>query len=441
MNEIQQKYIQLVKEITRLQWVRESLPSHSKYYEGLKKKLLKQIGLKEFSEKELRNYQNEKDNQHHYSISKLGLFKTNDTPTTTTTSSTNLIESVKFYENAIQQLQAQIDQAKIMMDELKEERIKLDKLCNELHVLYEQVIIDDPEDPTFIFEQHLKNEVEQLSNNIPNIEDKIKKYTVAQDKLYRARELIETAMKSLPGASTFMDRQAIVAKQIHNNPTSLFGKSVLVSSAIMEPIHNVEKIAQQSYQLVKEASEICPDVPLIPNTMLRKEESNVVYILTTYRGYRLKIEYVLRTQVNPRLHRFENQLAMTKYHYEQRVIEWTNHQILSLESYLRLNGYLVNESLEREISMLRMGSRAALAAVASETSERVTVDDALEISSDHPTILPEYTIDNRHLRDEQNNVSIITSHNNADESSNINLPAYYSSEQPADDLPPPAYTR
>jgi hypothetical protein len=49
----QEKYVRLVKEITTLQWVRESLPSHSKYYEGLKKKLEKQIYLKAFSERDL----------------------------------------------------------------------------------------------------------------------------------------------------------------------------------------------------------------------------------------------------------------------------------------------------------------------------------------------------------------------------------------------------
>lgn len=53
MTEIERKFIQLVKGITELQWVRESLPAHSKNYESLKKKLQKQIQLKEFSEKEL----------------------------------------------------------------------------------------------------------------------------------------------------------------------------------------------------------------------------------------------------------------------------------------------------------------------------------------------------------------------------------------------------
>lgn len=50
---IQERYIQLVRDITKLQWVRESIASHSKNYESLKKKIEKQLHLKEFSEREL----------------------------------------------------------------------------------------------------------------------------------------------------------------------------------------------------------------------------------------------------------------------------------------------------------------------------------------------------------------------------------------------------
>ncbi|KAK4518105.1 uncharacterized protein ATC70_001456 [Mucor velutinosus] len=452
MTEIQARYIQLVKDITQLQWVRESLPSHSKYYEGLKKKLEKQMHLKSFSEKELVNYQKERD--HTSSTSKRTLFsqQTNNH----TKSFSNIIESVKFYENAIQQLQAQIDQAKIMMDDLNGEKQKLDNLCNQLHQLYDQVIIPDAEDASFIFEQHLKRDVQQLAADIPTMKENIKTYTQAQAKLYQARELIETAMKSLPGASTFMDRQAIVASQNNNHSSSIFGKSaVAISSTIADPIKNAEKIAQQSYQLVQEAHDICDDVPNIPTSTVQKGESNVVYILTNYRGYRLKIEYTLRTQVNPRLHGFENQLSTAKYHYEQRVIEWIDHQIITLEAYLRTNGCLVNENLDVEISRLRMGSRAAIAAVASEVSGRVTVDDVLEIASasDHG-VLPEYEqhSDNSSTTSDSSNSSH-ASHpqpdipNNAVQCDMMNLPSYADEQRPqsttsttATELPPPAYT-
>ncbi|CEP16938.1 hypothetical protein [Parasitella parasitica] len=448
MAEIQARYIQLVKDITQLQWVRESLPSHSKYYEGLKKKLEKQMHLKTFSEKELINYQMEKD--HNSSTSKRTLFshQNNGPPK----SFSNIIESVKFYENAVQQIQAQIDQAKIMMDDLNSEKQKLDDLCTKLHQLYDQVIIPDPEDSSFIFEQHLKKDVEQLASDIPNIKENIKTYTLAQTKLYQARELIETAMKSLPGASTFMDRQAIVASQNNNHSNSIFGKSaVAISSTVGDPVRNAEKIAQQSYQLVQEAHSICDDVPNIPTSRVQKGESNVIYILTNYRGYRLKIEYTLRTQVNPRLHGFENQLSTTKYHYEQRLIEWIDHQIITLEAYLRTNGCLVNENLDVEISRLRMGSRAAIAAVVSEVSGRVTVDDVLDIASasDHG-VLPEYEqySDNSSTTSDSSSSSNASHRafqqdipNSAISCNRMSLPSYTDEQTETAELPPPAYSR
>ncbi|KAG1171754.1 hypothetical protein G6F70_006352 [Rhizopus microsporus] len=357
----QDRFVQLVKDITRLQWVRESLPSHSKYYESLKKKLEKQTHLKVLSENELKEYQQRQD------------------------------KSVRFYDNAIQKLQFEMQQAKEVLQDLNTEKRKLDHLCDELHLLYDQIIIEDPEDATFIFGQHLKRDVEQLAADIPNIKKNIEVYKIAQAKLYEARELIESAMRSLPGAASFMDRQAIASK---NNKGNHSGASILGKrpALMVDTIKQADNIAQRSYQLVAEAASICPDVPNIPSSPIQKNETNVVILLTNYRGYRLKVETILRTQVNPRLHGYENQLASAKYHYEQRVIEWIDHQIITLEAYFRANGCLLNDNLNREISMLRMGSRAARAAVASGASERVTVDDVLEISAGEGTALPEYAM-------------------------------------------------
>jgi hypothetical protein len=250
-------------------------------------------------------------------------------------------------------------------------------------------------------------------------------------------------MKSLPGASNFMDRQAIVASNSNNN--SIFGKTVSMSTSVMDPIKKADKIAQKSYQLVLEASKICPDVPNIPNQQHKSTESNVILYLTGYRGYRLKIESILRTQLNPRLHGFENQLNMSKYHLEQRTIEWIDHQIITLEAHLRTNGCLVNENLDREISMLRMGSRAAIAAVAEETSGRVTVDDALEITTDDGGPLPEYHSDNNSTTESSSNPG--SSRNSTeDDIVNIpqqcnNLPSYATNSSSSSSQPPPAYTR
>lgn len=286
------------------------------------------------------------------------------------------------------------------MEELIVEKNKLDEYCKQLRSLHDQVVIPGTED---IIEQQLKTDVEQFSREIPEIELKIRQYKMAQSKLYEARELIELAMKSLPGASTFMDKQAL-----SNN---LNAHGIISSYNIKntwDPIKKADKISVHAYKLVEEAASICPnDVPEIPSTPHTNED--ILRLLTNYRGYRLKIETVLRTQLNPRLNGFENQLIMSKYHFEQRTVEWVDRQITFLEAYLRANGLLENQNLDREISMLRMGSRAAVAAVAEEASDRVTVDDALDISADDNGALPEYEFNGTLL------------HNN--------------------DLPPPAYTR
>lgn len=90
------------------------------------------------------------------------------------------------------------------------------------------------------------------------------------------------------------------------------------------------------------------------------------------------------------------QLAVSKYHLEQKTIEWIDQQVLLLETILRENGVLDNVNLEGEIARLRMGSNAAIAAVAAEASGRVTVDDVLEVGPPSVEVerngpLPEYT--------------------------------------------------
>lgn len=280
------------------------------------------------------------------------------------------------------------------------------------------------EDASYLFEQHLKNDVEQLTKDIPDIKSKISIYKQAQSKLYQARELIEIAMKSLPGASTFMDRQALAV----NASSSLFDKSLLK----LDPIEKADKIAKHGYQLVFEASQLCPeDVPNIPHQT--KRITDVLTLLTNYRGYRLKIESTLRTQLNPRLNGLENQFNMAKYHFEQRTIDWIDHQILLLEAHLRTNGCLLNQNLDREISMLRMGSRAAIAAVAEETTGRVAVDDALDISTDDTGPLPEYQTDSSTTSDSSRDNSL---HEVLVPPVVCDLPSYANHH-----LPPPAYTR
>ncbi|KAI9307421.1 hypothetical protein BJ944DRAFT_228628 [Cunninghamella echinulata] len=383
------QFINLLKEITKLQWVRESLPVQTKYYEGLKLRLKRELHLKTLIEKQLQEYR-----QKHDANSNLKILKRHSKSSSPSSSSNNnndvksepsytdLIERLRHSEAKITDIETQIHSAESMLQDLRMNKHSLDTHCMDLHSLYDEIIPDIHDDPAHIIEKHLKEEVIQLASDIPRIENDIQSHTEAQSKLYEARECMEKAMMSLPGASTFLDRQALASRSVGHH--SLFGKSSALSALVditIPSLKDAENLASKAYELQLQASKICREIPVIPTSAISKDES-VMNVLTAYRGYRLKIESILRTQLNPRLIKLQSQLAMTRYHYEQKTIEWIDQQITMLENLLRENGCLQNINLDREISILRMGSNAAIVAVSAETSNgRITVDDALEVAS------------------------------------------------------------
>ncbi|KAG0178864.1 hypothetical protein DFQ28_003744 [Apophysomyces sp. BC1034] len=363
------------------------------------------------------------------------------------TTLSDIIEPLRQSQEKIHHIEAQMEDAEEMLQDLMENKRELDSVCNDMHVLYDEVVMDT-ESPAYVVEQHLKNEVIQLSDEIPDLEHTIGIYVDTQKLLYEARQLMERAMMSLPGASTFLDRQAMASHSMSN--TALFGKSSTLTArfdATVPSIKDAEKLAQGAYQHVEQASKLCSDVPVISNSPVGKD-ANVMTVLTAYRGYRLKIEALLRTQINPRLSKLQSQLAMTKYHCEQKTIEWIDQQIVMLETVLRDNGCLENINLDGEISMLRMGSNAAIVAAAAEASGRVTVDDALDIDTSTTEVerngqLPEYTEDARHENNNNGRQQPVAS-----VATGQRLPAY-TSEGPSNSShaeydgldQPPAYSR
>ncbi|CAO3595511.1 unnamed protein product [Absidia cylindrospora] len=348
---------------------------------------------------------------------------------------TDLIEQLRRCDAKLLDIETQIQSAETMLQDLRLNKRKLDTHCSDLHALYDEIVPITPDDPSHIIERHLKDEVSQLSDDIPQIEKDIKSHSGAQKKLYEARELMEQAMMTLPGATTFLDRQAL-AGHGSTGQHSLFMKSPALSTMMditVPSLKDAEKLASEAYGLELEASKLCKDVPLIPNSTFNRDD-NVISVLTAYRGYRLKIESILRTQLNPRLNKLQSQLAITKYHYEQKTIEWIDQQIIMLEDLLRRNGCLQNVNLDREISMLRMGSNAAIVAVAAETSGRVTVDDALEVVTqsnadvERNGVLPEYSANARgdsmiHHRSSSMDVNYnYNSNNNTNTNTDTNMP-------------------
>lgn len=158
--------------------------------------------------------------------------------------------------------------------------------------------------------------------------------------------------------------------------------------------------------------------------------------LKAYSALKHEIETLLRTRINPRFSQLQIQLSVSRCHYEQKTIEWTQQQINILETVLRENGALRNRSLDHEMAVLRMGSNAAIMTLSSEASGRVTVDDVLEVDTsevetDRNGPLPVYSPDGGSSSAVVDSVAESSSssgalHGDSSNHRNVQLPAYSS---------------
>ncbi|KAG1441792.1 hypothetical protein G6F56_011328 [Rhizopus delemar] len=293
-------------------------------------------------------------------------------------------------------------------------------------------MVKDLSDPDYVSGQQLRRHKNELASEIPDIKIKIERYQEAQSKLNIAIDHIQCAMRSLPGAKIIMDKQAIT-KDL-NKLSIILGKQTLKPDAI----EDANKLIALANDMVKEAARLCPrDAYVIDFNLDSTSEQDMVKVLTQCRDHRIKVENMLRTMINPRLHIYKGQMTTAKVHYEQRVMACVDHEVVTLDAVLRMNGCLRDESLDEEISRLRMGTRAAMAAVVSESSERVTVDDVLEISMAEGR-LPEYASVEPHHNSDSSNSShtddepheFLNVNNQVPTNISCELPSYHMMEQP-----------
>ncbi|CAO3611146.1 unnamed protein product [Cunninghamella echinulata] len=83
------QFISLLKEITKLQWVRESLPVQTKYYEGLKLRLKRELHLKTLLEKQLQEYRKKHDANSNLKLLKRHSRSSSPSPSPSSSSSNN----------------------------------------------------------------------------------------------------------------------------------------------------------------------------------------------------------------------------------------------------------------------------------------------------------------------------------------------------------------
>ncbi|CAO3675975.1 unnamed protein product [Umbelopsis ramanniana] len=242
----------------------------------------------------------------------------------------------------------------------------------------------------------MKSEVLALESYIPQIEGKLEKCVEAQSRLYEARDSMETAMKSLPGAASILERQAMINNVgVGRGGVRLGNLNVLLDMSVSST-RDAEGFAEKSVQSVKDAVELYPDMPMIPDSPISHSDT-VSEVLTTYRGYRLKIESLLRNFINPRVKLMQGDFAYAKHSHESKRMEWVEQQLLVLEAVLRAQSGLQGIDIDPDMAAIRMGSNAA-AGSASELGGRVAVDDALDVAESNTSParngpLPEYHLE------------------------------------------------
>ncbi|KAI9274360.1 hypothetical protein BDA99DRAFT_236147 [Phascolomyces articulosus] len=190
----QDSFLRLFRDISKLQWVRESFSSHSKHYESLQKRQKKEQTINAtLLEKQL-NDNNEIQ---------------------------ETAERIQQSETKLNDIEHQLKDARKMLDDLLKDKRRLDRLCDELHMLYDEVVPAISDNPGFDDEQNLKKEVYHLHQSIPEIEADIDRYLIAQKELHDARESIAKAMMLLPGASAFLNRQTMMPKNLHKKQMNI----------------------------------------------------------------------------------------------------------------------------------------------------------------------------------------------------------------------------
>ncbi|CAM0135122.1 hypothetical protein VKS41_000298 [Umbelopsis sp. WA50703] len=308
------------------------------------------------------------------------------------TSYSDLIERLQKCQSRISNLNDQLEQAKDMHEDMLKNMEKLNDCCSELRILFDQIIPEPLTDPSYVIEEHTKNEVLSLESYIPQIEGRLERCKEAQLKLYDARDAMENAMKALPGASSILERQAMINNGIGRGGVRLGSLNVLLDMSVSSTRES-ETFVEKSIRFVKDAVDLYPDMPMIPDSPISQNET-ISVVLTSYRGYRLKIEALLRNFINPRVKLMQGDVTYARHSHESKRMEWVEQQLLLLEAVLRTQGRLQGVDIEPDLAAIRMGSHAA-AGTASELGGRVAVDDALEVgeSSTSPARngpLPEY---------------------------------------------------
>ncbi|KAI9006272.1 hypothetical protein CLU79DRAFT_570714 [Phycomyces nitens] len=109
----QDQFLEILRNISGLQWVRESLSTHSHHYQALEQRHKKETQQRNRLQKQLERQDKEKLSPNQETLDDL--------------------------DQVLAGLQDQLNSANSVITDLNIEKQKLDRFCNRLHQLYQQV--------------------------------------------------------------------------------------------------------------------------------------------------------------------------------------------------------------------------------------------------------------------------------------------------------------
>ncbi|RUS17376.1 hypothetical protein BC937DRAFT_90057 [Endogone sp. FLAS-F59071] len=368
-NLYESRFCRIMDTILELQWVFEALPVHTAHHTEVQKKLaeereqLNQLNKKTHAERKAL------DLLHRPSLQTISAHLSVNNPLRKRQSREHFyleaINQSQQQEAVVAKVEKEMTKVETMQKNLLQQKAKLERYLEELHQFYDDMFAEPDAAAENTIERILHEELERLRRIVPETQQRLDKLLAAQHLMYLAQDAMDKAMRLLPGAKGYLDLQ------VYGGPMHT---------------HSAEKKALESWQLVDKAHAVCPEVPIIPHEPWHPSymTDSIVKTLTSLRGYRLKVQSVLRTILAPAVRQVEPELLQLKSELERKPFEWLEERVRCIERVLRAQGKLVGVEVEAQRRWLRneveaKGRRDVEVVLTAEARDRDTERDDLPI--------------------------------------------------------------
>lgn len=342
-------FCQIIQIISSLQWIQDTIPIHSQIYN--------QIRVKYDQERSRLNYyRNTENGSQPNSFSRpLSTISGNDSVSEDHSEAPG---ELRRQETVVEEMRKRYKEVAETHELLLANRSKLDQCKVRLHQLYDKIFTTFQ--PPSAAERIIRSEIENLSLELPLIQQSIQSYTRARKLLIEARSAIESAIKLLPVAVTSSEANVV-------SPSTTTSKSA--------------SLAKSAYYRFRQARAVVAGIPNIPTQELDSGMSTRAHSnsLSYLHGYHLKIESILRTTITPRIRSFETTLAYTSTQLDLKKEELVEEHLRIMEGAFRAAGLLEGVPVPKVTGMAMSPQAQAILKRGREMTLRVGVDDVLKI--------------------------------------------------------------